>query len=178
VSSEPASGSRLGYVALERDGSACRGAMVVLTVEGDPVDLVYTDPVAISRITEGLLGPRLDAYLLARVMMEPLTSQAREKPSILCFDEAGLLLRRLATEVPAVVLADAEAAHRADYWRLGHVGGRGGGREPVWVDAASRDGGPLALLDEARRAMAPFGLRDPFRQLHAAIAALAKEGTR
>lgn len=151
---------------------------MVLTMDGDPLELVYTDPVGLSPMTERLLGARLDAYLLARVMMEPLLAQVRESPTVLCFEEAGLLLRRLAAAVPAVVLADSDAPHRRDYWRLGQVGGKADGREPVWLDTASSDGRALALLGEARRAMAPFGLREPFRQLHAAIAALSKEGPR
>jgi len=169
-----AAGARLGYVAHERDASSCRGALVVLTLDGDPLDLVYTDPVPLGRLVETLLGPRLDAYLLARVLVAPLLAQARERPTLLCFEEPRLLLRRLSLDLPAVVLAEPDLPHRPDCWRPRQLGAE---REAVWLGADS-NGFPLGVLEEARRGMAPAGLREPFRQLRAAMAALPREASR
>jgi hypothetical protein len=169
--------ARLGYFAHERDGATFRGALAVLSLEGDPVDLVYTDPVSVSRLTQALLGPRLDAYMLARVLAEPLLAQAKEKPAVVCFEDARLLLRHLRLGVPAVVMADPDAPHRETGWRLEQIGNGAADRELLWV-AQQGQKATVALLEEARRTMAPFGIREPFRQVKAAIAALAKEAPR
>ncbi len=169
--------ARLGYFAHERDGATFRGALAVLTIEGDPVDLVYTDPVSVSRLTQALLGPRLDAYMLARVLAEPLLAQAKEKPTVVCFEDARLLLRHLRLGVPAVVMADPDAPHRETGWRLEQIGNGAADRDLLWVTQQGQKA-TVALLEEARRTMAPFGIREPFRQVKAAIAALAKEAPR
>ena len=74
-------------------------------------------------------------------------------------------------------MADPEAPHRETGWRLEQIGNGAADRDLLWVTQQGQKA-TVALLEEARRTMAPFGIREPFRQVKAAIAALAKEAPR
>ena len=158
----------LGYFAHVRDAMAYWGALVLLTPDGDPSELFYTEPVHLNRLTHQLLGPRADAYVIERVLLKPLLEQAGHgAASALCFDDPAVLQRRLRLPVPAAVLAPPEAAHRAGSWRFQTIPD-GDRREGCWVQPETGDA-VIRALQEAAEGMAPFGLRDPFRQLRAAM---------
>jgi hypothetical protein len=162
----------LAYFAHQKQGATYTGALVVVSFEGDPVDFAYTDPVTLSRFSLQLLGARADGYMIARVLLEPLLKQVKA-PGIVCFDEPHLLERRPLAPPPAVVFAAADAAHKEGHWSFHTVKNGSQPPEGFWVSRA-RDGGVLAKLQEASGAMAPFGLREPFRQLRAAMGEVAR----
>jgi hypothetical protein len=162
----------IAYFAHQKQGATYLGALVVVTAEGDPVDFAYTDAVTLNRFSQQLLGGRADGYMIARVLLEPLLKQVKT-PGIVCFDEPHLLARRPPTEPPAVVFAAADAPHKEDQWSFRSVKNGSGTPEGCWV-ARAEDAGVLAKLQEVAAAMAPFGIREPFRQLRAAMAELAR----
>ncbi|MGH9885872.1 MAG: hypothetical protein ACREBE_10105 [bacterium] len=158
----------IGYFAHVRDAMAYWGALVLLTPEGDPSELFYTEPVNLNRLTHQLLGPRADAYVIERVLLRPLLEQVNGATSVVCFDDPAVLQRHLRLPVPAVVLAPPDSVHRAEAWRFQAIPD-GAHAEGCWVQPDSAEIALQALADMAA-GMAPFGLRDPFRQLRAAMA--------
>jgi hypothetical protein len=164
----------IGYFAHAREAASAWGALVLMTPDGDPVDLLYTEPVTLNRLTHRLLGPRVDGYLVASVLLQPLLEQAGARLSLLCFDDPAVLQRRLRSDVPVAVLAAREAAHKDGAWIAESVPS-GNGHDRTWWLAAETHGAALAALKQASAAMAPFGLLDPFQQLRAAMAEMRGE---
>jgi hypothetical protein len=172
----PAEGT-IAYFAHQKEGATYLGALVVVSFEGDPVDFAYTDPVTLNRFSQQLLGARADGYMIGRVLLEPPLKQVKA-PGIVCFDEPHLLERRPPTQTPAVVFAAAAAPHKEGHWSFHTVKNGSQAAEGCWVSRANKDAGVLAKLQEAAAAMAPFGIRDPFRQLRAAMAEVPRPAAR
>lgn len=162
----------IAYFAHQKEAATYLGALVVVSLEGDPLDFAYTDPVTLNRFSQQLLGARADGYMIARVLLLPLLKQVKP-PGILCFDEPHLLARRPPTEGPAVVFAGADAPHKEGCWSFHSVKNGSLPPEAMWV-ARTKDAGVVAKLQEAASAMAPFSIREPFRQLRAAMAEVAR----
>jgi hypothetical protein len=170
---DPGQGLLVGYLSYARDGGWCWAALVVMTAEGDPVELVYTEPLVVGGLQRQLLGDRLDAYLLSSVLLPPLLDRLQSRPAFLCCDQPAVLQRRLPGGIPALVFAPGDAFCNAAAWTM-RPGPAEGNGERWWF---SRHGGQRwpAVLDDAVDAMAPFGIRDPFKQLHAAMAELRRD---
>ena len=162
----------IAYFAHQKQGGAYSGALVVVTFEGDPVDFAYTDPVTLNRFSVQLLGARADGYMISRVLLEPLLKQVKA-PALVCFDEPHVLLRRPAGGPPSVVFAPADAAHKDGPWSFQSLGNGSNPAEGCWVSPAA-DPSVAGKLQKIAAAMAPFGLREPFRQLRAAMGELAQ----
>ncbi len=160
----------IAYFAHQKQGAAYLGALVVVSFEGDPVDFAYTDPVTLNRFSVQLLGARADGYMISRVLLEPLLKQVKA-PGLVCFDEPHVLMRRPLGGLPSVVFAPADAAHKAGAWTFQKLGNGAGPSEGCWVSAAG-DASVAGKLQKVSAAMAPFGLREPFRQLRAAMGEL------
>jgi hypothetical protein len=152
----------LGYVAQVGDGHGYVGGLFVVGPEGDPLDFAYTEPVTLSPLERFLLGPRAEAYLLARVMMPALVAQAKLRPSVLVLDDATLLLRRPGTDLPVVVVALENGLVKDGAWeRLEPAGAAG---LLVWVSQGSQDGA-RGHIEHAIAEMAPFTILEPFEQV-------------
>ena len=164
----------IGYFAHYKQANAYLGALVVVTFEGDPVDFAYTDPVTLNRFSVQLLGARADGYMISRVLLEPLLKQVKA-PSLVCFDEPQVLLRRSVGTAPSVVFAPADAAHKDGSWSFHQPGNGSRPPEGFWVSPVG-DASVAARLRTVAAAMAPFGLREPFRQLRAAMGELGAAG--
>ena len=164
----------IGYFAHAREAGMAWGALVLVTPEGDPVDFLYTDPVTVSRLTHRLLGPRVDAYLVGQVLLQPLLDQAAARLTLLCFDEPALLQRDFGFGVPAAVQAPRDALHREGAWVCESVSTGNGHPDTWWLVSGTR-GPALAALRQATAAMAPFGILDPFVHLRAAMAEVRGE---
>ena len=159
---EAGRGGTLGYVAQVVDGHTYVGGLFVVGPEGDPLDFAYTEPVTLSPLERFLLGPRAEAYLLARVMTPALVAQAKVRPSVLVLDDATLLLRRPGTELPVVVVALESGAVKDGAWeRLEPAGAAG---LAVWVSQGSQDGA-RGHIERAIAEMAPFTILEPFEQV-------------
>jgi hypothetical protein len=169
--SVPADGT-IAYFAHQKQGSAYLGALVVVSDEGDPVDFAYTDPVTLNRFSMQLLGARADGYMIARVLLEPLLKQVKAA-GLVCFDEPQVLLRRPVEGLPCVVFAPGDAAHKDRVWAFQKLRNGTNPNEGCWVSPAA-DVAVVAKLQTVAAAMAPFGLREPFRQLRAAMGELAQ----
>jgi hypothetical protein len=161
----------IAYFAHKKQANAYLGALVVVSFEGDPVDFAYTDPVTLNRFSAQLLGARADGYMISRVLLEPLLKQVKA-PSLVCFDEPQVLLRRPVGAAPSVVFAPGDAAHKDGSWSFHEPGNGSRPPEGFWVSPGD-DSTVTARLRTAAAAMAPFGLREPFRQLRAAMGELA-----
>jgi hypothetical protein len=164
----------VGYLSYTREGGRCWAALVVMNVEGDPVEFAYTESLTIPSLQRHLFGERLDAYLLSSVLVPPLLDRLQRRPAFLCCDEPALLQRPLPGDLPALVFASAEARHDGCSW-IPRPEAAGAESQPCWISRRTAASWP-AVLDEAAVAMAPFGLREPFRQLRAAMADLRREG--
>jgi hypothetical protein len=152
----------LGYVAQVGDGHTYVGGLLVVGPEGDPLDFAYTEPVTLSPLERFLLGPRTEAYLLARVMMPALVAQAKVRPSVLVLDDTTLLLRRPGTDLPVVVVALESGVVKEGVWEpLAPAGAAG---FAVWVSRASQDGA-RGHIERAIAEMAPFSIMEPFEQV-------------
>jgi hypothetical protein len=165
----------IGYFVHRREAATSWAALVQVTPDGDPVDFLYTDPLTLSGFTRRLLGSRVDAYLVGRVLLEPLLAQAGGRLSLLCFDDPAVLLRRLDCEVPVAVFAPPGAAHKDGAWVAETVAVGNGGDQTWWLAPQSADAA-VAALRQAASAMAPFGILEPFAQLRAAMVELKGEG--
>lgn len=159
----------LGFFAHQRDDGTWRGALLVLDARCDPLDFAYTEPVSLNRLTLSLLGPRLEGYVIERVLVPPLLAKAGGGVRLLCFDDPLLLQRRVKLPVPCAVLAAGDAAHRDGAWVVETVKGNGGAKLSLWVVPDHREPALLALQG-AMAELAPFGLDEPFTQLRAALA--------
>ena len=166
----------IAYFAHQKQGAAYVGALVVVSFEGDPVDFAYTDPVALNRFSVQLLGARADGYMIARVLLEPLLKQVKV-PGLVCFDEPHVLLRRPVAGPPSVVFAPAEAAHKAGAWAFQKLGNGVVSSEGCWVSGQG-DASVAGKLQQAAAAMAPFGLREPFQKLRAAMGELGSSASK
>jgi hypothetical protein len=164
----------IGYFAHAREAGTAWGALVLVTRAGDPVDFLYTDPVQVSRLTQRLLGPRVDAYLVERVLLGPLLEQAGPHLSLLCFDDGAVLQRPFALDVPVAVRAASDAPHKDGAWVAETVPTGNGHDHTWWLTGATRSAA-IAALKQAATAMAPFGILDPFAQLRAAMAEVRSE---
>jgi len=164
----------IGYFAHVREAASAWGALVLVTPEGDPVDFLYTDPVTLNRLTHRLLGPRMDGYLVARVLLQPLLEQAGSRLSLLCFDDPAVLQRRFAYLVPVAVLASHDVPHKDGAWIAETVPSANGHGQTWWLASETR-AAALAALKQTAAAMAPFGILDPFQQLRAAMAEVRGE---
>jgi hypothetical protein len=164
----------IGYFAHAREGATAWGALVLVTQGGDPVDFLYTDPVTVSRLTNRLLGPRVDAYLVGQVLLQPLLDQAVGRLALLCFDDAALLQRAFTFPVPAAVQAPRDAMHRDGAW-VHEALAAGNGHEQAWWLASDTRPAAVAVLKQAVDGMAPFGILEPFVQLRAAMAEVRAE---
>ena len=174
VGSEGKRGPLIGYVAHVKEELTYRGAIVLVSLEGDPADFIYTEPVTINRFMQRLLGPRMEGYVATRVLLEPLLGHMDGSASLVFFDHPAVLQRRLSLEVPAVVLAPADAPHKQGIWISEKLDGSGEDPLTCWVSPEHRTAA-VALLREAAAGMAPFSLREPFRQLRSAMAELRGE---
>lgn len=152
----------LGYVAQVGDGHSYVGGLFVVGSEGDPLDFAYTEPVTLSPLERFLLGPRVEAYLLARVMMPALVAQVKVRPSLILLDETSLLLRRPAAELPLVVLALETTVVKEGAWEA--LTPNGGAGFAMWVSKGSQDGA-RGHLERAIAEMAPFTILEPFEQV-------------
>jgi hypothetical protein len=162
----------IAYFAHSKEESTYWGALVLVTPEGDPMDFVYTEPVTLNSFMRRLLGPRADAYVVDRVLIKPLVEHLSEPISLVCFDAAVVLQRRLDLKVPLAVIAPPDAPHREGAWSPEALDGAGA--LTCWVTPESRQDA-LKLVREAMSSMAPFGLLEPFRQLRDAMAELKRE---
>jgi hypothetical protein len=150
-------------VAQVGDGHSHVAGLLVVGPEGDPLDFAYTEPVALSPLERFLLGARLEAYVLARVMLPPLLAQAKVRPRVVLADETSLLQRRPRIEVPLVVLALEAAVVKEGAWdALALHGGSPG--MAFWVSRESQDGA-REQLERAIAEMAPFTIAEPFEQV-------------
>ena len=158
----------IGYFVHRREAAVSWAALVQVTPEGDPVDFLYTDPLTLNGFTRRLLGSRVDAYLVGRVLLDPLLEQAGGRLSLLCFDDPAVLLRRLDPKLPMAVFAPRDAAHKAGAWVAETVALGNGGDQSWWLAPETADAAVRALQQTAA-AMAPFGILEPFAQLRAAM---------
>jgi hypothetical protein len=172
--SDPRAEPLIGYFAHVRETASAWAALVLVTPEGDPVDFFYTDPVTLNRLTHRLLGARLDAYLVARVLLEPLLQQVDGRLSLLCFDDPAVLQRRLQVGVPVAVVAAGVPPHKEGAWTAESLPS-GNGHDHTWWLATGSGPEALSLLRHTAAAMAPFGLLEPFQQLRAAMAEVRAE---
>jgi hypothetical protein len=152
----------LGYVAQVSDGHSYAGGLLVVGPEGDPLDFAYTEPVALSPLERFLLGARVEAYLLARVMMPALVAQAKVRPGVILLDETSVLLRRPPAALPIVVLALETAVAKEGAWET--LSPSGGAGFAMWVSQGSRDGA-RETIERAIAEMAPFTILEPFEQV-------------
>jgi hypothetical protein len=164
----------VGYFAHAREAATAWAALVLVTLEGDPVDFLYTEPVTLNAVAHLLLGARVDAYLVEKVLLEPLLQQAAGRVSLLCIDDPQVLQRRFVHDVPVAVLAPADVTHRHPSWWAEQGPGANGNGTSWWV-AGEAGATAMAALRAAAAAMAPFSILDPFRQLRAAMAEVRAE---
>jgi hypothetical protein len=162
----------LGYVAHVVEGGSYHGGLLAVTLEGDPVDFVYSAPLSLTHLQRILLGKRADAYVIAKVLAVPLFEKVQEKPVILLFEEPSLLGRTVSLRTPAAVLAPSTAASKKGEWQWTPDGNAP--ESGAWLQAASA-AQTAALLKKARAVMAPIDLKEPFRQVRDAIAEMRKE---
>jgi hypothetical protein len=167
--------ARLGYFAYQKQGATYTAALVVVSAEGDPLDFAHTDPVALNRFSLQLLGARADGYMVARVLLEPLLRQVAT-PAVVCFDDAQVLQRRLVLDQPAIVFAARDAPHKDSHWAFQTLGAARSS-EAFWISRGTEPS-VVRRLQHVATAMAPFGLREPFVQLRAAMSELVREPAR
>ena len=151
----------IGYFAHAREAASAWGALVLVTAEGDPVDFLYTDPVLLNRLTNRLLGPRLDGYLVTRVLLAPLLEQAGHRLSLLCFDETAILQRRLESDVPVAVFAARDTTHKEGAWIAESLPSGNGHDHTCWLAPATWPAECVQRVGACRRQAEPAPTHHP-----------------
>ncbi len=165
----------IAYFAYQRQGATYLGALVVVSLEGDPLDFAYTDPVTLNSFSLRLLGSRADGYMVSRILLEPLLRQVKT-PLFVCFDDAQVLHRRLRLAQPGVVFADAGLPHKEGHWVPHALKDGPNTTLHCWI-TYNADKGLLGRIRQAAEAMAPFDITEPFKQLRAAMAEMHGQGS-
>jgi len=150
------------------------GALSVVTLDGDPEEFIYMEPVTITSLQRALLAGRVDAYMIAKVLVRPLIEKAKKPPSIICFEGSWLLQRTLDFTVPHVVMAEVGSKYKSSYWEEFTLDSNGGEILNCW---APHEAVPHVkpILEAAQKAMAPIDIRDLFRQVREALTEIKKE---
>jgi hypothetical protein len=163
----PAADERLGFFVFRRDEATYQAGLMVASLDGDPLDFVYTEPVTLSRVSLRLLGPRADGYVVERVLLPPLLEQAGSGLRILCLDDPAILQRKVRLGLPCAVLAPPSSAARRGAWVQEGVGP--GAEGTWWVPQDAREAAVEALRG-ALAGLSPDEVAAAFAQLRAAMA--------
>jgi hypothetical protein len=155
----------MGYFSHLRKDWTWVGGLLVVTLDGDPVDFAYTDPLDVNVLQRHLLGKRLDSWVLTHGLAVPLLAQTPNRPTVLCFDDPAVLLARVGLGAPVMVVAASDAPRQSASWEaLPALDGVG----EAWVTAGCREQA-LPFLTQAASRMAPFGLAEPFQRVRQAL---------
>lgn len=156
-------GSTIGFISYISEGRTYRGGLLIVDLDGDPLDFAHTAPVKLNRLTRPLFGDRFPGYLVGHVLAQPLVNWIDTKPDVLCFDDAGILVRPVSLQLPLALLAPEGVVRNSRWSRLDL--GRGDDANETWLaDAQARE-----ILQKASARFAPCFLSEPFERLRAAL---------
>lgn len=166
-------GNTIGFISYISEGRAYRGGLLIVDLDGDPVDFAHTAPVRLNRVTRPLFGDRFSGYLVGHVLAEPLLDWIDTKPDVLCFDDPGILARQVPFDLPLALLASDGVACDSRWSPLDL--GRDQGAESSWLVEATRKHKAREILKTATSRFAPCLLSEPFERLRAALHEVGEE---
>jgi hypothetical protein len=166
-------GSTIGFISYISEGHTYRGGLLVVDLDGDPVDFAHTDPVKLNRVTRPLFGERFSGYLVGHVLAVPLLDGIGTKPAVLCFEEPGILARQVPFDLPLALLAPDAVACNSRWSRLDLS--RDQGMEASWLAETKKKHKVRQILKKASSRFAPCLLSEPFERLRAALHEVGEE---
>lgn len=158
----------LGYVVHSRTDEHFVGGMLVIDLDGDPLEFCHSDAVNVNRFTKILLGEHLESYLLSRVIGPALLRTIELKPDIILFEEPTLLLRQFSLGQLQAVLAPQDVPHKSGRWERLNVAQSDNNGRAWWAPRGLSDEVERFLL-RAREGMEPRALEEPFQRLREAL---------
>ncbi len=159
--------SKLGYLSHLTQGQRHWGGLLVVDMDGDPVDFAFTDVVEISRLASPLFRNRLNGYLVGKVMVSPLLEAIEAAPDILCFNEPGLLSRKLNLDIPLAVYGPSGALAGNQWIRTEMPPDEQKGH--IWFSEKGEERRVESVLEAAARQFAPVSIAEPFDRLLLAL---------
>ena len=167
---------RVGYISALSDHDFHWGGLLVIDRDGDPVEFVYTEPVELTGVMKTLLGSRARGFVVARLLAGPLLASCKVPPDIICFDEAGVLQRRVDINIPAAVFASNDCEVAESLWqRLDPLIDNNDGAGEWWGQISSLPE-VQSILKTAVRCLLPGCLSDPFKCLGEALRQFQPQG--
>lgn len=110
----------IGYIDKISDGKKRRGGLLVVDIEGNPVDFLSSSPISCSPLVRLLYRHhQIDAHFLAKTLTPIFLEALNKPPDILCFNDPGVCRYSLETDVPIAVLStDAEPLPELPWTKL------------------------------------------------------------
>jgi hypothetical protein len=156
----------LGYVGHICREDAYRGGLLIVDLDGDPVDFAHTRSVAIQPLSRTLFGDRFGGYF-SKAVATPLLQAVGHTPSVLCFDDFGLLSRNLSLSVPVALLAPPHVVVPENWTPMDLRPARE--QNGVWCAASGSERKVESVLAAACRRFMPFSLGEPFARVRRAL---------
>jgi hypothetical protein len=156
----------LGYVGHVCRESEYRGGLLIVDLDGDPVDFAHTRSISIQPLSRTLFGDRFGGYF-SKAIAPPLLGAVKHAPDVLCFDDFGLLSRKLSLSVPVALLAPPHVV-MTGHWTpmdLGLAREQNG----VWCAGNGLEPVVKSILAAACRRFMPFSLGEPFARVRSAL---------
>ena len=171
----PANGSnrQIGYLTYLSKGERFWGGLLVVDLDGDPVEFAWTESVAISRLIRPLFGEKLPGTIVTKSFARGLIDALPREPDILCLDEASVLSRTVDLDVPLAVLAPPTATNGGLWVRTELPRPRR--QKRFWFAERGEEGLIGNILETAGKRFAPFGLEEPFERVRLALDEPAKQ---
>jgi hypothetical protein len=162
----------LGYVAHVCRGRQFRGGLLIVDLDGDPVDFAHTRPVSIEPLSQTLFGDRFGGYF-SKAIARPLLRAVKHAPNVLCFDDFGLLNRTLSLPVAVALLAPPRVVMPGRWTAMDIAPARE--QNGVWCAADGSERAVKPILQAACRRFIPFTLGEPFARVRKALSEVVGE---
>ncbi|HSF18751.1 MAG TPA: hypothetical protein VLK65_24720 [Vicinamibacteria bacterium] len=157
----------IGYLGHVSRGDKHWGGLLVVDIEGDPVDFAWTESVEVSAIVRPLFGDRLASTLVSKTFAEGLVKVLARGPDVLCLDEPSLLARNVRLHVPLAVLAPGNTPNGGRWVRTPLSDVRHRGR--FWFAQRGEEERIQSILQAAGKHFSPLGLDEPFLRVRQAL---------
>lgn len=167
TSSTDWSESLIGYLTHICKGDQYWGGLLVVDIEGDPVDFAWTEPVEVSRLIRPLFGDRVAGTIVSKTFARGLVDALEREPDLLCLNEPSLLSRNMSLDIPLAVLAPSNTPNGGNWVRTKLSDARPRGL--FWFGERGEEELVESILNAAARHFAPFDLDEPFQRLRLAL---------